>query len=138
MGKAVNYCYSLDKLLRVYADSKPDFFILNLQKYCKAHIYPIEKTESIKSQLLQQLYNLTKTYHLKIPENEKELIKQLKNFTKDKKYSTDLADALLLSMGELPDIKESHSVWVANRTKFDSYLTPKFRELPKTQWNRGY
>ena len=137
MGKVINYAYSLDKLVRVFADSRPDYFIPNLQKYSKAHIYPIEKNEAIKNQLVQQLYNLTKTFHLKIPETETLLISELKNYTKSKVYKTDLCDALMLSIAELPDVKLSHSLVVFGRNR-DNYLMPKWKELPKSAWNRGY
>ena len=139
MGDIINMCWNLDKYLLVYADALPVGFIANLQKYSKAHIYAVNKTEQLKNQLIQQTYNLISTHHLKIPMNEPELIDQLKNFTKERKYNTDLCDALFMSVAEIPEIKESHSVWVANTNKFDHYLSPKWRDPSgKNSFKRGY
>jgi hypothetical protein len=151
LGQILLDYYKTDKFLRVYADSKPIGFIDNLKKYCfPVKIVPIDKASSVtnneetsgnyttvKSLMLTQLYNLVKTKHLKIPITETELVKELKLYRKDKVYGSDLVDALLMSVVEMPNLKDSHSVVVINEKKFDHYM-PTWKDNSRRWKGMGY
>jgi hypothetical protein len=155
MGNILMEYNKITPKLVVYADNKPQGFIENLDR-CITGIYvkAIDKgtvitnpenkevtdknskvVVTVKSLLLQQLYNLVKTKHLKIPANETELIKQLKIYTKDRVYSNDLVDALMLSIGELPQLKETPNQVVGFDSPYQTYQT-KGEEL-FAKWERG-
>jgi hypothetical protein len=65
------------------------------------------------------------------------LVKELKLYRKDKVYGSDLVDALLMSVVEMPNLKDSHSVVVINEKKFDHYM-PTWKDNSRRWKGMGY